>query len=136
MVQIEEDGPYLKVTMHGYEGLVFKENGRIGMMMTGKGGSMADATELRRYAEFILELAKTSETVQANNWKRAYDGWCSHHTDMIDKAYYYHVKPLKNGTFTLYQGSYSDRTLCTVGNLERIGNYPTIEAIDERIGDV
>jgi len=78
MVQIEEDGPYLKVTMHGYEGLVFKENGRIGMMTTGKGGSMADATELRLYAEFILELAETSElvieTVQEIKREGGHDG--------------------------------------------------------------
>jgi len=84
----------------------------------------------------LIRTPRIGSDVTRNNGKLAHEGWCNHHTGMIEKAYYYHVKPLKNGTFTLYQGSYSHRASCTVGNLERIGNYPTIEAIDERIGDV
>ena len=54
---------YTTVTVNGYQGEVNIKTGSIGAIQTGKGGGMPDATELRRYAEFILELAQTSELV-------------------------------------------------------------------------
>ncbi len=55
---------YITVTVNGYQGEVNIKTGSIGAIQTGKGARMPDATELRRYAEFILELAKTSERLK------------------------------------------------------------------------
>jgi len=58
--EITSGNEYIEVKVNGYRGEVNTETGKIGAMQTGK-GCMPDANELRRYAEFIIALAKTSE---------------------------------------------------------------------------
>ena len=46
--------------------------------------------------------------------------FCNTHADMLDIGGYCHLKPLKNGTYSMYEGCYSGRTSCTVGQLEAV----------------
>lgn len=56
---------YTTVTVNGYQGEVHVRDGRIGSLPNAPVGDgfLPDASQLRLYAEFILELAETSELV-------------------------------------------------------------------------
>lgn len=60
---MSSDDTFTDIELHGYEGSVNISTGHVGSMTTSKAGRVKDATELRRYAEFILALAEESERV-------------------------------------------------------------------------
>jgi len=57
---------YITVAVHEYQGQVHARDGRIGSLPNAPlgDGFLPDASQLRRHAEFILELAKTSERLK------------------------------------------------------------------------
>ena len=60
------DTAYTTVEVNGYHGRV-THRGTIAEYQTGKGGSMPNAAELRRFAGFLLELAETAERLKDQN---------------------------------------------------------------------